>query len=386
MRFPLYPLKLGLAVVLPVLAALLVGLFASSRLSALADRTRTLETVRLPRADLAATVERRLLLAAQAVRNYALNDDREALDRAKKELAQAADALHAAREAADRPGMADLATEAQKIGTFLDAYKKAAEASVSANERVAADRTALAQAADAFAAAGQAYADWKTAQWDKELAAKYPQPDPLRQHAKRLKTIRTAMAAGRDPMLAAESARAARDPSLLAAAMPRLDAIETLLRDLKGGDEDNKRVAPVFTALAAYRQAIAVLLSDWEALRGTGRQILKSERAALSAGTDLGGATLTEAVGDASSLGATLSRARIGLMVVTWAVTALGLAFAVLVAVVFGMPVRRCAAFARDLSLGRVTETLIAGGRDEVGVLAASLREMARRLGKWLAR
>jgi len=386
MRFPLYPLKLGLAVVLPVLAALLVGLFASSRLSALADRTRTLETVRLPRADLAATVERRLLLAAQAVRNYALNDDREALDRAKKELAQAADALHAAREAADRPGMADLATEAQKIGTFLDAYKKAAEASVSANERVAADRTALAQAADAFAAAGQAYADWKTAQWDKELAAKYPQPDPLRQHAKRLKTIRAAMAAGRDPMLAAESARAARDPSLLAAAMPRLDAIETLLRDLKGGDEDNKRVAPVFTALAAYRQAIAVLLSDWEALRGTGRQILKSERAALSAGTDLGGATLTEAVGDASSLGATLSRARIGLMVVTWAVTALGLAFAVLVAVVFGMPVRRCAAFARDLSLGRVTETLIVGGRDEVGVLAASLREMARRLGKWLAR
>jgi len=386
MRFPLFPLKIGLAVFVPVLAALLVGLFGGSRLTALTDRAHELETVRLPRADLAGTVERRLLLAAQAVRNYALNDDREALERAKKELAQAADALHAAREAAGRPGMESLATEAQKIGMFLDAYKKATEASVGANERVAADRTALTEAADGFTAAAKTYAEWKTAQWDKELAAKYPQPAPLRLHAQRLKTIRAAMAIGTEPKLAAADARAARDPALLAAALPRLDAAEALLRELKGSDDDNKHVAPVFSALAAYRQAIATLLTDWEALRGTGRQILKAERAALSAGNDLGGGSLTEAAGEATSLDTTLSRARIGLMVVSWGVTVIGLTFAVLAAMVLGMPVRRCAAFARDLSVGRVTETLIADSHDEVGVLAASLREMARRIGKRLAR
>jgi HAMP domain-containing protein len=386
MRFPLFPAKLGLAVALPALAALFIGLFAVSRLDALADRAKGLETVRLPRADLAAAVERRLLVAAQAIRGYALSGERETLEKAKKELDQAADAVHAAREAADHPGMASLAAEAEKIGYFLDAYKKAAESSVAANERVAADRTALTEAAEKFTAAATAYADWKTSQWDKELAAKYPQPEPLRQYAKRLKGIQAAMTLGRAPALAAESARAARDPSLLVAAVPRLDEAENALRDLKGSDEDAKRLAPAFAALADYRQAIAVLLTDWEALRATGRQILEAERAALAAGTDLGGATLTEAAGDAGSLATALNRSRIWLVAASVIVAAAGLAFAVLAAVFLGVPVRRCAFFARDLSVGRVTGNLAAAGIDEVGLLAESLREMARRIGKHFAR
>lgn len=171
------------------------------------------------------------------------------------------------------------------------------------------------------------------------------------------------------------------------AAVPRLDEAEGILRELKGGgDEDNKRLGPVFTALADYRQAIAVLLADWEALRTTGRQILEAERAALAAGTDLGGATLTEAASDASTLGTSFTRTRIGVMVTTWGVAVLGAVFAVLAAMVLGLPVRRCAFFARDLSVGRLTGSLTAAGRDEVGLLAESLREMARRLGKRLAR
>lgn len=386
MRFPLYPAKLGLAVALPALAALLIGLFAVTRLNALTDRSKDLETARLPRADLAATVERRLLVAAQAIRGYALSGERDALERAKKELAQAADAVHAAREAADHPGLANLAAEAEKIGYFLDAYKKAAESSVSANERVAADRAALTEAGDKFAEAATAYADWKTAQWDKELAAKYPQPDPLRQHARRLKGIRAAMVAGRAPLLAAAEAKAARDPSLLTAAIPRLDEAEKALRDLKGSDDEAKHLAPAFAALAAYRQAIANLLSDWEALRATGRQILEAERAALSAGNALGGSTLTEAASDASSLSTSLNRSRVWLVVVSVVVALAGLTFAGLTAIFLGLPVRQCAFFARDLSVGRLTGDLTAAGNDEVGLLAESLREMARRLGKHFAR
>jgi HAMP domain-containing protein len=386
MRFPLFPVKLGLAVALPALAALFVGLFAVSRLDALADRAKDLEIARLPRADLAAAVERRLLVAAQAIRGYALSGERETLERAKKELAQAADAVHAARVAADHPGMASLAAEAEKIGYFLDAYKKAAESSVAANERVAADRTALTEAAEKFAATATEYADWKAGQWDKALAVKYPQPALLRQHAQRVKGIQAAITAGKAPQLAAETARATRNPALLAAAVPQLDAAEKALRELKGGDEDDKHLVPVFSALADYRQAIVSLLSDWEALRATGRQILEAERAALSAGTQLGGSTLTEAAGDASSLATALSRSRVWLVVASVIVAAAGLTFAGLAAVFLGVPVRRCAFFARDLSVGRLTGTLTASGTDEVGLLAESLREMARRIGKHFAR
>jgi len=387
MRFPLYPVKIGAAVWLPAVAALLLGLFAVSRLDGLAERSRNLETARLPRADLAVNVERRLLLAAQAIRGYALSGEREALERAKKELVQAADALHAAKEAATRPGMEGLAAEASKIGFFLDAYKKAAESAVSANDRVTQARAELTTAQDAYAAAVAGYLEFKTAQWDKELATKYPQPDALRLHAKRFKTAQAAQDAGRDVRLAAESAKADRDPAKLSQALTRYDEAETALRDVKAGsDEENKRLAPIFAALAGCRQAAAALLSDWEALRATGRQIVEAERAALGAGTELGGATLAEAAADASGLADSLNASRLILGGAAWIILLAGGVFAVAMALVLGMPVRRCSVFARDLSDGRITDELAVSGRDEVGQLARSLKDMARRIGKRLAR
>ena len=370
-----------------ILAALFLGLFAVNRLDALSGRSRFLETARLPRADLAVAVERRLLLASQAIRGYALTADREALEHAKKDLAKAADALHDAREAASRPGMEDLAAEAEKIGYFLDAYKKAAEASVAGNERVAEDRGALAKAAEAYAQAVEAYAAFKTAQWDKELSAKYPAPEALRQHARRLKTAQAALDAGRDVKEAAETARAGRDPAVLAAASARFDAAEAALRDSKGTDEDAKRLGPAFGALADYRQAVATLLTDWEALRATGRQILEAERASLAAASELGGASLAETAGDAGALASALSAARFWLGAAGWIILILGLGFAVAMALVLGLPVRRLSAFARDLSVGRLTGSPPqVTSRDEVGELAESLGEMARRMGKRLAR
>jgi HAMP domain-containing protein len=387
MRFPLYPLKIGAAICLPALAALFLGLFAVSRLDGLASRSRSLELARLPRADLAVAVERRLLMAAHAIRGYALTGDREALERAKKDLAKATDALHDAKEAASRPGMEGLGAEAEKIGYFLGIYKKAAEASVGANERVAEDRAALTKAADTYAEAVAGYVEFKTAQWDKELAAKYPAPEPLRQHAKRLKSAQAAQDAGRDVREAAEAARASREPSILAQAAARFDVAEAALRDSKsGGEEDAKRLGPTFAALAQYRQAVSLLLADWESLRATGRQILESERAALTAAADLGGASLAETAGDAGALAASLDASRFWLGGVGWAIMLLGLGFAVAMALVLGVPVRRCAAFARDLSVGRLTSTLSVKAGDEVGELADSLREIARRIGKYLAR
>ena len=387
MRFPLFPVKIAAAVILPAVAALLLGVFAVSRLDALADRSRALETARLPRADLAVAVERQLLLAAQAIRGYALTADRDALERAKKDLAKAADALHDAREAATRPGMESLAAEAEKISYFLDAYKKAAEASVAGNERLDAARAALDRAQAGYAGAVSGYIEQKTAQWDKELAAKYPQPDPLRQHAKRLKSAQTALAAGGDVREAAATARALRDPARLSEATERLDAAEAALRDARAGsDDDARRLAPSFAALAEYRQAVAGVLADWEALRATGRQILEAERAALSAATALGGASLAEAAGDAGAVASALRGSRLTLLVAAWGILVLGAAFAVGVALLLGVPVRRCAFFAKDLADGRVTASLAVACRDEVGQLAASLQEMARRLGKRLAR
>ena len=387
MRFPLFPLKIGLAVALPAAAALLLGLLAVARLDSLADRTAFLEAGRLPRADLAMAVERRLLLAAQAIRGYALSADREALAKAKEDLARAAEALHEARLAADRPGMEGLAAEAGRIETLLEIYKRAAEDSVAANERVAADRAALGTAQDGLDAALASLAELRLALWDKELAARYPQPEALRQHARRIRLAHTAQAAGRDVRQAAETARAERDPARLAEALARYDEAEGAVRDSRsGGEEDSKRAAAAFAALADCRRAAATLLADWEALRETGRRILEAERVALAAARSLGGVSLAEVAGDAGALAGALRGVGVWLGVAAWAVLILGLGFAVVMAVLLGMPARRCAAFARDLAEGRLTASLDVTGRDEVGQLAGTLREMARRMGRRLAR
>ena len=387
MRLPLFPIKIGLAVGLPVVAALLLTHFAVSSLDDVVARSRSLQTARLPRADLAVALERQLLLAAQAIRGYALTGERDALEQAKKDLAKAADALHDAREAAARPGFEELAAATEKIGFFLDAYKKAAEASVVANDRVADDRAVLDKAAESFRQAVVTYTDSKWGQWDKELSVKYPAPAALRQHATRFRAATAAREAGTALAQAAATARALRQPSILATAIPRLDEAENALREARtGSDDDARRLADAFAALAAYRQAVTVLLSDWEALRATGREILKAERAALSAATDLGGASLAETAGDAGALADNLHAARLHLSLAAWLALILGLGLAVVMGLWLGLPVRRCAAFARDLAEGRLTTSLTVAARDEVGALADSLRDMARRLGKRLAR
>ena len=71
-----------------------------------------------------------------------------------------------------------------------------------------------------------------------------------------MKGIQAALRLGQEPAQAAEAARAARDPAILVAAIPRLDDTEKALRDLKTSDEDGKRLVPAFSALADYRQAI----------------------------------------------------------------------------------------------------------------------------------
>ncbi len=387
MRFPFFPLKIAAAIALPAVAALLLGLFALARLDALAEGSRVLETARLPRADLAAAVERQLLMAAQAIRGYALTADRDTLEQAKKDLARAADVLHGASEAANRPGLESLAAEAQKINYFLDAYKKTAEASVTDNERVAADRQALDAAAAAYDKAMADYEAQKTAQWNKALSIKYPVPDTLRQIARRLGFAQEARLAGRDVAQAAQTARALRSPAHLSEALDRLDAAGKAMGEARAGsDDDARRLADAFAALGDFRQAAARLLTDWEQLRATGRKILEAERAALAAARQLGGASLAEAVNDAGKLAGSLKTSRLTLLAAAWGVLLLGLGFAVGMAVYLGLPVRRCAFFARDLSEGRVMDSLPVANRDEVGLLAASLREMAHRLGRRLAR
>ena len=137
---------------------------------------------------------------------------------------------------------------------------------------------------------------------------------------------------------------------------------------------------------AACRQAAAALLADWESLRATGRQILEAERAALAAGAELGGTTLAEAAADASGLADSVRASRLLLGGAAWGICLGGIVFGVAVAFLLGGPVRRCAFFARDMAVGRLIGNLSVSGRDETGILAESLRDMARRIGKRLAR
>ena len=92
------------------------------------------------------------------------------------------------------------------------------------------------------------------------------------------------------------------------------------------------------------------------------------------------------AAADASGLADSVRASRLLLGGAAWGICLVGIVFGLAMAFLLGGPVRRCAFFAKDLADGRVTGTLAVSCRDEVGQLAGSLREMARRLGKRLAR
>ncbi|QLA17886.1 hypothetical protein [Desulfolutivibrio sulfoxidireducens] len=386
-RIPLFSIKIALAVGLPVLLAVLACFAAASVLTSTHDEAGMVAEVFSRRADAAARLERRTLMTAHHLRGYALTGERHFLEEAKKELAAALERLQRLKEASGAAGAGPFAEEVERVAWLVEAYKKSAESIVGQNEAVAEVRTAFEAAGNRLVELGDELAKAKKAALT-ELAVKYPQGEMVRKFAQRIYHAQDLAEAGRAVLLAEAEAGRARRPEMLRAALGRFDGMDQWIGGLRSqaSEDEIKKIDEIASTGEEFRKAAEDLVAQWDVLHAAGRTLALAERDALAA------------VSRAAENAAVEERIALERLSSTYAVSGalvwgflgvtllFGLAWLILAVRFLGIPVTRCAAFAVALVRGRVPGDLRVGGRDEVGRLAESLRELSRRFGRTFAR
>jgi hypothetical protein len=386
-KLPVYPLKILLAVGLPAALAVAVCLVAATIQNASGNVAAAVAEVAFGRGEAAARLERQTLLTAHHLRGYALTGETHFLDEAKAELATALTRMQELKTAAARAGEGPFAEETERVAWLVEAYKKAAEAIVGQNEAVAEARTAFEAAGDRFAGLADAFAARKKAALI-ELAVKYPPGTLVRAVSDRIFHAQELALAAREVLAAEAQAGRARRPELLRSALSRLDDLDPHLDALRpqASDEDVKAAGEMVTALEELRKAADHLAREWELLHASGRTLALAERDALDA---VSKAVESAAVVEHKGMETFASELFVQKSLL-WTLLVITLCFTVVWVVLavryLGVPVSRCAAFAQRLAGGRVPRGLAVSGRDEVGVLAESLREISRRFGRSFAR
>jgi|GEM_PF-1181996 len=413
-RFPVYPVKILIAAGLPVVLAVAACLAAATAQNASGRSAEALAQVAFGRAQAAVRLERQALLTSHHLRGYALTGERHFLDEAKKELAEALTRMQEFKATASRgsqtgqasqagqadgadgadgasgAGRADAAVEAERLAWLVDAYKKAAEAVVGQNEAVAEARTAFEAAGNRLADLADAFAERKKAALV-ELAVKYPPGTLVRAVSDRIFYAQDMAGIARAVLAAEAEAGRARRPELLRAALDRLDGLDGLAAKLapqaaQAAEADAKDAAELAAVAGEFGKAAGHLAKEWELLHASGRTLALAERDALEAA-----AKAVESAAAAERTGMEAFTSELALQKsLVWSLllltVALGVTWVVLAVRFLGVPVARCAAFAFQLATGRVPRGLAVSGRDEVGILAESLREVSRRFGRSFAR
>ncbi|KUG28356.1 hypothetical protein ASZ90_001766 [hydrocarbon metagenome] len=395
-RFPVYPVKILIAAGLPVVLAVAACLAAATAQNASGRSAEALAQVAFGRAQAAVRLERQALLTSHHLRGYALTGERHFLDEAKKELAEALTRMQEFKATASRTSQADgadgadVAEEAERLAWLVDAYKKAAEAVVGQNEAVAEARTAFEAAGNRLADLADAFAERKKAALV-ELAVKYPPGTLVRAVSDRIFYAQDMAGIARAVLAAEAEAGRARRPELLRTALDRLDGLDGRAAKLapqaaQAAEADAKDAAELAAVAGEFGKAAGHLAKEWELLHASGRTLALAERDTLEAA-----AKAVESAAAAERTGMEAFTSELALQKsLVWSLllltVALGVAWVVLAVRFLGVPVARCAAFAFQLATGRVPRGLAVSGRDEVGILAESLREVSRRFGRSFAR
>jgi CHASE3 domain sensor protein len=386
-KIPVYPLKILVAVGLPAILAVAVCLAATTIQRSTGKAASALADAAFGRAEAAARLERQTLLTAHHLRGYALTGERHFLEEAKKELATALTRMQELKAAAIRTGDVAFVEEAERVSWLVESYKKAAEAIVGQNEVVAEARTAFEAAGDRFVDLADAFSARKKAALI-ELAVKYPPGTLVRAVSDRIFHAQNLALAAREVLAAEAQAGRARKPEMLRSSLARLDELDSHVNALhaQASEEDAKAASELAATLDELRKAADRLAREWELLHASGRTLALAERDALgAASTAVENASVVEHKGMESFASELVLQKSL-----LWTLLAVTVSFAVVWIILavryLGIPVFRCAAFAQQLAGGRVPRGLAVSGRDEVGVLAESLRELSRRFGRSFAR
>lgn len=413
MNLPLFPAKIVLALLVPLMAGVCLGWLGLARFDDAGLASDILAAKTVAPAALFERLERRVLLTAYNLHAYIKSGEKPFLDKAKRELAAAMETLHALRpmgaaalagdettaETSRNAGFkassvlhgpkARPAGEPPRIDTtvlLLGAYKEQAELLVAAYESFSSLRKDFYAAAGSYAAAVAEAEKVARDKLDLGLSVQYPPLDKVRLRRRQLDILEQAARFGVKVFDAGRQASLDRKPSLLSDASKYFTVIrETLDRyEATGLAEEADNLAAMRGTASVFEGRSQALLGGWMAVAGAEEKLLRDENALMEASSAMASRALEKTDAFARKLASDLAWSRRMMQAGMLILALFGVVWIVLAATALSAPVVKCARYARELAKGDAKAPLpsLSTGGGETGVLADALREIAGRLGR----
>jgi hypothetical protein len=414
MNLPLFPAKIVLALLVPLVAGVCLGWLGLVRFDDAGIASDILAAKTGSPAALFERLERHVLLTAYNLRGYIKSGEKPFLDKAKRELAAAMETLHALRPMGAATLAGDETTaETSRNASFgassvlhgpkarppldpslmdktvllLGAYKEQAELVVAAYDSLSSLRKVFYAAAGAYAAAVAEAEKVARDKLDLGLSVQYPPLNKVRLRRRQLDILGQAARFGVKVFDAGRQASLDRKPSLLSDASKYFIVIrETLDRyEATGLVEEADNLAAMRGTASVFEGRSQALLGGWMAVAGAEEKLLRDESALMEASSAMASRALEKMDAFARKLTSDLAWSRRMMQAGMLVLGLFGVVWIVLAVTALSAPVVKCARYARELAKGDAKAplpALSAGGRGETGVLAEALREIAGRLGR----
>ena len=371
-------LKLGMGFGLVLLLCAVLGYVSYSNMKRVSDDSDAISWYYMPEVTLLAEMERQLALAGQYLRLYDLSGNPQLMDKAKQALA-ALDKTFAATAAHSQkyPVLKSLSQYVTEAGESLNAYKKL----IAQCEKAAADDAAsLATLRSSLITAQKLLKDTVNT-LEKQMEGKDAATAAvMREHMREAGQMQVLLL---DTQLQLARARRTGDVKVL-------DEMRTFLREVRSLAEDMQPTGlnPAGAALVENTQKACVhYLSAFESYGAmwlaetqatSQRSQVFDKLTNLTRAISLNAVENTAKMADAASVDTTVTADF--LKVFAPCILLIGLVIAALLTRIITKPLLLCADFAATVAGGNLNGELALQSKDEIGVLAESMRQMVATL------
>jgi methyl-accepting chemotaxis protein len=383
--------KIGLGFALVLAIAMVVGGISIVSMTGVRTQNHILSQTNVPEWSLSGVIERHQRLAGYYNLGYSLNMQPDWLERGRKEMSLAREAmqkgLDGIKASQDKNDADSFGKVLREISASMDAYDVAVRKTEHSVERTKAARAALIKATQAFSDNIGAYVKEQQSAMLRQIKAK-DSVEELTIRQDRIERGTAILIAGENVRSNAWEAQAANDNAALEACGVQTDKVIRLvdeLREVTRQEANLKQLAAVSASAKIFRTAVGDILAEQKAVAPLIQERIATYSGVLDRAADrasLAEKSTTAMASEAlASLDAAISLTSVGLA----AALLLGVLVTVVITRAITAPVQKGVVFAQAMAEGDFTTNLDISQKDEVGVLAAALNDMVAKLREVVA-
>ncbi len=374
--------KLGIGFGILILIAVILGSLAVINMTRISTKSAHLAKEYVPEVEIANEVERNSLETMFAMRGYAFSEEQSYFQEGMGNLDEVKSYIKKAKDLArNSTQLVTLEEEIGKVEAAVTNYENLAHETEKVNQKLAVDREIMDQTAANYIQNCMDYLDNQNMSLEREINQEVSKAKLDERHNK-ITWINDIIDAGNALRVGNFKAQATREPEALQEALESFDIspILTDIRKVTYQKEDIQALDHIEKAADNYTAAMQDFLAEWKH-----REDLNVKRND-AANIVLSGAKHVSQAG----IGRTqaISNEAVDLLRTSSAVMIFGLLFAVLIGIVFAVVITRSISkpillgvnFAKKVADGNLTADINVDQKDEIGQLAAALKNMMVKL------